>query len=54
LCPLFAYPGSFVSVPAGRRILYCRLHIMFIAGVPNFATISTAGEAEEEAGTLDH
>lgn len=29
LCPLFAYPGSFVSVPAGRRILYCRLHTTY-------------------------
>jgi hypothetical protein len=44
LCPLFAYPGSCVSVPAGRRILYCRFHTVFTAGVPNIATTTAAGK----------
>jgi hypothetical protein len=34
LCPLDAYPGSFLSRPAGRRILYCQIYVMFISRVP--------------------
>ena len=35
LVPSRRLPGSFVSLPTGRRILYCQLYTMIISRVPS-------------------